>query len=214
MNIGMSRSETTAAALLPQRVNALGWLGVVQGGGRSRLATLYQEGAAKIRMPTPEGDWIEAVLINTAGGMTGGDRIAWQIDIGAGASATVTTQTCEKVYRSEHGEATLSATLTVGQNGRLAWLPQETIVFDRSAFSRRLDLDIGEGATVLLAETTLFGRAAMGEAVQQRPFPRPLAGALQVGGSSMPRISSSRATSASASPLPPSLAAPRPSPPF
>lgn len=170
MTIGMSRSETIAAALLPQRVKALGQLGVVQGGGRSRLSTLFQEGAAKIRMPTPEGDWIEAVLINTAGGMTGCDRIAWQIDIGTGASATVTTQTCEKVYRSDHGEAALSATLSVGPGARLAWLPQETIVFDRSSFSRWLDLDVGEGATVLLAETTLFGRAAMGEAVHSGRF--------------------------------------------
>lgn len=170
MTIGMSRNETIAAALLPQRVKALGRLGVGWSEGRTRLATLFQEGAAKIRMPKPEGDWLEAVLINTAGGMTGGDRIAWEIDVAAGAAVTVTTQTCEKVYRSEHGEASLDARLSVGPRGRLAWLPQETIVFDRSSFVRRLDLDVAEEATALVAETTLFGRTSMGEAVRHASF--------------------------------------------
>lgn len=73
--------------------------------GRTRIAELYQEGAAKIRLPAVPDDPLEAILINTAGGLTGGDRIAWSIDVGAGASAMVTTQACEKVYRAGSGRA-------------------------------------------------------------------------------------------------------------
>ncbi len=79
---------------------ARGELGVACTAGRTRVDRLYQEGAAKIRMPRTVGDPLEAVLINTAGGLTGGDRLDWSIDVGDGASATVTTQTCEKVYRA------------------------------------------------------------------------------------------------------------------
>ena len=53
-------------------------------GGRTRVERLYQEGAAKIRMPrTSSADPLEAMLINTAGGLTGGDRLDWQIEAGS-----------------------------------------------------------------------------------------------------------------------------------
>ena len=80
------------AALAPQRVDAEGRLAVASRGGQTRLLRLGQEGAAKIRMPrVPEGDPLEAVLINTAGGLTGGDRLAWAVDLAADARAVVTT---------------------------------------------------------------------------------------------------------------------------
>lgn len=170
MDITTSHNETVSRRLLSQRVLASGRLAAERRDGRTRLATLYQEGAAKIRMPRPEGDWLEAVLINTAGGMTGGDRMAWQVDIGEGAAAVVTTQACEKVYRAAHGHAELSARLSIAAGGRLAWLPQETIVYDSGAFVRHLDVDLADTASALVAETTLFGRQAMGERVVQGRF--------------------------------------------
>ena len=170
MDITATRDEQILAELMPQRVRAVGRLSVARLDGRTRLRSLYQDGAAKIRMPRPEGEWLEAVLINTAGGLTGGDRIAWEVDVGPSATAIVTTQACERAYRAAHGHAALAARLSVAQGGRLAWLPQETILFDRCAFARTLDLDLAEGATALVAETTLFGRAAMGERVTNGRF--------------------------------------------
>ncbi len=131
--------------------------------GRTRLRRLYQDGSAKIRMPAVNGDPLEAVLINTAGGLTGGDRLAWEVDVGAGAAAVITTQACEKVYRASSGHAGVRVGLNVGEGAWIAWLPQETIVFDRSAFARTLDVDLAPGAEALLLEATVFGRLAMGE---------------------------------------------------
>lgn len=152
-----------AAAISTQRVSATGRIEIERRAGRSRLARLFQEGAAKIRLPDTGADPLEAVLINMAGGLTGGDRIAWQASVGAGASASLTTQACEKVYRALAGHAEVDVRLSVGEGGFLGWLPQETIVFDRAAFSRRLDLELGSGAQALLVEATIFGRSAMGE---------------------------------------------------
>ena len=121
-------------------------------------------------MPARDGGPLEAVLINTAGGLTGGDRIAWEVDAAAGASITLTTQACEKIYRAGSGHARASATIRVGAGGRVAWLPQETIVFNRSAFVRTLDVELGEGAQALIIEATVFGRAAMGESVTDARF--------------------------------------------
>lgn len=156
--------------LSAQRVDARARLAVRRSGGLTRIERLYQEGAAKIRMPEVRADPLEAILINTAGGLTGGDRIAWEIEAGAGASVVVTTQACEKLYRSRSGEARAEVHLSAATNARIAWLPQETIVYDRSCFARRLEVDLAEGAEALIVESTLFGRLAMGETVSQALF--------------------------------------------
>lgn len=114
-------------------------------------------------MPAVSADPLEAVLINTAGGLTGGDRLDWEVDVGAGASASITTQACEKIYRAASDRAEVRVRLTVGSGGRIAWLPQETIVFDRAAFARTLDVELAADAEALLLEATVFGRLAMGE---------------------------------------------------
>jgi len=162
--------HTSISAPPAQRAAGLAQLVCSKSGGRTRLRRLYQDGSAKIRMPAVAVDPLEAVLINTAGGLTGGDRLGWEIDVGAGASASITTQACEKVYRAASDRAEVRVRLTVGENGRIAWLPQETIVFDRSAFARTLDVELADGAEALLLEATVFGRLAMGESTTQGQF--------------------------------------------
>jgi urease accessory protein len=166
----MRREHLFEAALAAQRVSARGELGVLHAGGRTRIDRLYQEGAAKIRMPRTVGDPLEAVLINTAGGLTGGDRLGWSVIVGEDASATVTTQTCEKIYRAASGIAKIDCRMTVGAGGRLAWLPQETIVFDNSAFRRTIEIELAAEAQALIVEATVFGRRAMGELVERADF--------------------------------------------
>ena len=157
-------------AEIAERVAARGELVVALKAGRNRIERLYQEGAAKIRMPKTAADALEAVLINTAGGLTGGDRLHWGVAVGEGAAATVTTQACEKVYRASFGVAEVSCRLSVASGGRLAWLPQETIVFDNSSFRRRLDIDLAPDAEALVLEAAIFGRRAMGEQVRRARF--------------------------------------------
>ncbi|RWM04660.1 urease accessory protein UreD [Mesorhizobium sp.] len=154
---------TLASQPAAQRVAGRGRLFCGRTGGRTRLRRLYQDGSAKIRMPAVQGDPLEAVLINTAGGLTGGDRLGWEIEVGQGASASITTQACEKIYRAASDRAETTVSLDVGAGGRIAWLPQETIVFDRATFVRTLDVKLAVDAEALLLEATLFGRVAMGE---------------------------------------------------
>lgn len=163
-------NSTDVVKLSSQRVDARARLCVRRADGRTRIDRLYQEGAAKIRMPQVRTDPLEAILINTAGGLTGGDRIGWEIEAGAGASVTITTQACEKAYRSHSGNARVDVRLSAAEGGRIAWLPQETIVYDQSSLERRLEVDLADGAEALIVEATLFGRRAMGEVVNQALF--------------------------------------------
>lgn len=158
------------AELSSQRVNGLGGLSIHFKDGRSRISRLYQEGAAKIRMPQVGGDPLEAILINTSGGLTGGDRLRWDVELGENASAVITTQACERIYRSGGGEARIATRLKAAKGTRLAWLPQETILFNQSVLSRTLDVELEEGAEILVVEATIFGRLAMGERVDEAMF--------------------------------------------
>jgi urease accessory protein len=132
------------------------------------LASLHQSGAARARFPKP-GKYAspEVVLLNTAGGLTGGDRIDVSVTLAAGAEAMVTTAAAEKIYRSSEGATEIGVKLAAGARARIAWLPQPTILFDRSRLHRRTDVEMAGDATFLAAETLIFGRAAMGEDVQR-----------------------------------------------
>jgi len=151
-----------------QRVEAEGRISVKHTQRGSVLDRLHQSGAAKIRFPSsPETSACEAVLINTAGGLTGGDRLSWSIHAGAAASLICVSQACERIYRSLDGEpARLSVKITLDAKSSLNWLPQETILFDGCALERSLEADLAAGASLLIVEAFVFGRAAMGEVVR------------------------------------------------
>lgn len=160
-----------AVPLRMQRTQGAGLVSVRQLDGRTRLGDLYQQGAAKIRLPRHTGSTaLEAVIINTAGGLTGGDRLDWTARAGEGASLIMTTQACEKVYRSSGGEALVRTRLTADSGAQLAWLPQETILFDQSRLFRHLEADIHPDARFLACEAAIFGRSARGETVNQGNF--------------------------------------------
>jgi urease accessory protein len=137
-------------------------------GGDTHLARLHQAGQAKIRLPRVHGGvHVEAVLINVSGGMTGGDRFTWTADAAENARLTVTTQACEKLYRASSGVARSHARISAGAGAQVAWLPQEAILFDGSAYERILDADIAADGRLLVLESAVLGRAAMGETVSQ-----------------------------------------------
>lgn len=128
-----------------------------------RLHRLRQEGSAKgIALPGPE-----LVILNTSGGLTGGDRLTIDLDTGEGAHITATTQTAERIYRAADGRATIRISARVGARARLDWLPQETILFNRCAAERSTSIDLAADAACLMCETLVLGRAAMGETVTQ-----------------------------------------------
>ena len=164
-DISQSEPEKIEPAL--QRTVGRARLAIRHKDGGSRLERLFQEGAAKIRLPNvAKGALPEAVLINTAGGLTGGDRISVEVDIGEGAGAVVTSQACEKIYRPSGGTAKVENSLRIGKGAICAWLPQETILFDKARLERRIDVDMAADARLLAVEPIILGRTAMGESVR------------------------------------------------
>ena len=147
-----------------QRARGVGGISTKQRGSATALDTLYQDGCAKIRLPHTHSPAMEAVLINTAGGLTGGDHMRWSADIAPEGRLTLTTQACERIYRTLGGPARVETKLKVGKNAHLDWLPQETILFASSELDRRIEIDLAPGASLTAVEAVLLGRDAMGEA--------------------------------------------------
>jgi len=146
-------------------------LTVAAGADGSRRQRVHEEGAWRVRFPNiARGDALEAVVVNTAGGMTGGDRCDLDMAVGPGAKLTVTTAAAEKIYRSLGPDTDIRVKLDVGSGGALAWLPQETILFDRTRLRRSIDADLAPDASLLLAEGVVFGRSAMGEKLTRGHF--------------------------------------------
>jgi urease accessory protein len=140
-------------------------LAVAARGGITRRRRVHEAGPQRVRSPGPPAGELDAVEVNTAGGMAGGDRFDLDIAVGEGARLVLTTAAAEKVYRTLGPDTTVDVNIQIGDGGALAWLPQETILFDRARLARRIEVDLAASAQLLLAEAVVFGRSGMGEEV-------------------------------------------------
>lgn len=165
---GISRSKLDNA--LPAYIRAQGRvrLGFAANARGTHIADLSESGGFRVKFP--KGRLCEAVVVNTAGGMTGGDALDLQIAAGPGAEAVVATQSAEKIYRSDGAETCIAAHVTLESGASLTWAPQETILFNGARARRSLAVDMAADATLLAAETVVFGRTAMGETLTDACF--------------------------------------------
>jgi urease accessory protein len=127
---------------------------------------LHQEGALKVRLPTVHGERSrQAIVINTAGGLTGGDRLDLDVTLEPSAAVTISSQACEKLYKSSGGDATIHTALAVAPGANLEWLMQPAILFDGARLARKVTANIAVGGRLLAVESIVFGRTAMSEDV-------------------------------------------------
>jgi urease accessory protein len=167
------RTDTTSTASVifaANRARGSVRFDVRQVEGVTRRGHLHESGSLRVRFPSPEAEGLSAVFVNTAGGIAGGDRFDIDIAAGEGTRLVVTTAAAEKIYRAAGPAARLNIALKADAGAHLAWLPEETILFDRARVSRRIDIDLAEGASLLLCEIVVFGRAAMGERMRNGEF--------------------------------------------
>ncbi len=151
----------------PQRARGRAHLVAKCRDGRSVIGDLAMSGSSKLLFPQTRGAMLDAVYLNSSGGVTGGDDFTMSAEALPGASLRLTTQAAERIYRAAPGApGRVHAALRAGEGASLTWLPQETILFDGAALDRTLTVDLAKGARLLASEVLIFGREAMGETVQ------------------------------------------------
>jgi urease accessory protein len=163
---GASRFDTAAH----QRAVGELRVAVKRRDGLTVLDNLRQMGCLKARFPRAiASGWMDVTTLNTSGGVAGGDLLDSAFAIGPGARATIAAQAAERFYRALPGSAPsrIQTRVAVAQGGAAEWLPQETILFNDSLAERRLEVDLAPDAWFLGVEMLVFGRAAMGERLEQ-----------------------------------------------
>ncbi len=157
--------DATDTLPLMQRTRGEARAALVAGPSGARLSDLRQAGSAKAMLPRTHGPAPEVVFLNTSGGITGGDRLSYTLDVGPGARVTGTTQTAERAYRASSGSVPgrLDTRLSLGAGTRLDWLPQEVILFQGCNLARTTEVEMAADAQLTFLETLVPGRAAMGE---------------------------------------------------
>jgi urease accessory protein len=145
------------------RVAATLALGVTHADGVTRVCERREAGAFRFRFPRPHGRPPEAVMVNIAGGLAGGDCVETRIAAGPSAQLTVTSAAAERIYRSAGATTRLTVALDIAQGATALWLPQETILHDGARLRRRFEIALAPDSRAVLAEMLFLGRRASGE---------------------------------------------------
>ncbi len=133
--------------------------------GTTALIHNSHQAPLKVQRPFyPEGQEVcHSVILHTAGGVVGGDRLRCNFHLQPNAQALITTATASKIYRSNGTQARQSIEIQVDADACLEWLPQETIVFNGAIYRQDLRVELATGASWIGWEITRFGRSARGE---------------------------------------------------
>jgi urease accessory protein len=147
-----------------------GWQGSLQlkfshNHGKTQQSHARVQAPLKVQRPFyPEGEAVcHSVVLHTAGGIVGGDRLSQAIHLEPNTHALLTTAAASKIYRSNGQQARQTIEIQVDAGACLEWLPQETIVFNGAIYRQDLRVELAPGANWLGWEVTRFGRSARGE---------------------------------------------------
>jgi urease accessory protein len=145
-----------------QRARAEARAAFARVGARTEPERLFETGGLRWRFPRSSSP-CEAAIVNTGGGVAGGDSYSVSLTLSEGAEVEATTPSAERIYRSDGPAASIATRLVLRPRARLFWLPQETLMFEGARLERRLEVDTSGEAAFIVAETLVFGRLAMGE---------------------------------------------------
>jgi urease accessory protein len=145
-----------------QRARAEARAAFARVGARTEPERLFETGGLRWRFPRSSSP-CEAAIVNTGGGVAGGDSYSVSLTLSEGAEVEATTPSAERIYRSDGPAASIATRLVLRPRARLFWLPQETLMFEGARLERRLEVETSGEAAFIVAETLVFGRLAMGE---------------------------------------------------
>ena len=139
-----------------------GRLDFVQVRGRTVIRSMAAASPLQFLNPKNHGHAAWVFTSSHGGGMVGGDRVRLKINVGAGASALISTQASSKVFRSEL-TCRQELDANVEDGGMLAIIPDPLVCFAGSHFSQRQALWLDAAANLVMLDWLGSGRQAAGE---------------------------------------------------
>ncbi len=140
-------------------------LGFALHDGVSRLVERTHRGPLRVQKPLyPEGEAVcHAIIIHPPGGVVGGDQLAVDATVGAGAHALLTSPGAAKWYRANGHVSGQHIVLRAGSGAAIEWLPQESIFFDKACVRLRHEVELAVDASYIGCDIVCLGRSASGE---------------------------------------------------
>ncbi|WP_353932082.1 urease accessory protein UreD [Okeanomitos corallinicola TIOX110] len=131
----------------------------------TQLIYNHNQAPLKIQRPFyPEGQQVcHSVILHTAGGVVGGDRLSAEIHLQKNTQVLITTAAASKIYRSNGLPARQTVNIQVDAGACLEHLPQETILFDGAVYRQDLRVKLATNASFIGWEITRLGRSARNE---------------------------------------------------
>lgn len=98
------------------------------------------------------------------GGVAGGDRLRFSIQLGQGSDVLLTSVGAAKWYNGFGRPSFQEVIACIAPGARLSWLPLENILYDGALVDLRAHFSLTDDATLFYGDVVCLGRPASGEA--------------------------------------------------
>lgn len=161
----MNQPRPVSSDLSPNDWHGVLRLGFENRRGMTQLICNQGQAPLKVQRPFyPEGGEVcHSVIMHTAGGIVGGDRLTFDFRLAPNSKALITTPAASKIYRTNGREAQQMIEIDLAEGACLEWLPLDAIVFNQASFRQEMRVNLAPGAQWIGWEITRFGRSARGE---------------------------------------------------
>jgi urease accessory protein len=126
-------------------------------GGRTAVARAEGQVPYAARVAAGRPGWARVVLVQTIAGPLAGDRISVEIDVGPGAAVEVVGNAAMLAYPAA-APARHEVKICVGEDARLAWLPEPLILAASCDLDGSVELELAAGAAAVTRELVVLGR--------------------------------------------------------
>jgi urease accessory protein len=103
------------------------------------------------------------MMLNSGGGIVGGDRLLTTIDIGPGSSAVLTTASATKAYRTIGDPAQQQTIVTLDAGATLEYIPDHIIPHPGAAMHQSLCIGMAPRSRAIVYDAIAAGRIGRGE---------------------------------------------------
>ena len=130
---------------------------VEKAGSRTRITELTA--SAYLRPRLLAGDGPRVALIAACASLLAGDHLRLEVEVGAGASLELVEPSGTVAYDARGGRADWTASIRVGERGRMVWGGAPFVVAHGADVHRHTGIELESGATILHRETLVLGRS-------------------------------------------------------
>ncbi len=134
-------------------------LRVAERAGRSVAVQQFHQGALRVLRPhyLDESGQVCYVVVNPGGAYLGADLYVVDVEVEAGASLLLTTQSATKIYRTPGSFAEQRMTIRLGEGAELELAPDQLIAYREASYRQDTHITVHPTSSLVMAEVITPG---------------------------------------------------------